>query len=125
MTGGDVETWPLNLAEKRARQVAGELVKAVEDQRKYAEAVVVAVRESQVAYDSALLRSPIENEELKYPVAMHEAWARQEATDELFEKHLAEKMEQHYRKKIDALQQILIVIQSVMKNGRALSGGQR
>ena len=122
-SGGDVETWDLPLAEARARRMAGELIQAVKDHSAYAEQAVVAIREARVAYDSALLRSKVINED--FSVAFHEAWARTEAADELFEKDLAEKLEQHHRKKIDSFQAILIVIQSVMKNARALSGGER
>lgn len=121
--GGDVEVWTLATCEARARLMAGLLKEAVEAHSGYAEQAVVAIREARVAYDQALLRSKVENEDFSIP--FHEAWARQEAADELFEKDLAEKLEQHHRKRVDAYQAILIVIQSVMKNARALSGGQR
>jgi len=122
-SGGDVETWSLNMAERRAREMAGALKQAVEDQAAYATDAVHCIRAARVAYDQALLRSKVENE--GFSVSMHEAWSRLEADEELFNKDLAEKMEQHYRKKVDAFQAILTVIMSVMKNSRALSGGQR
>lgn len=123
VSGGDVETWSLHECEQRAQRIVRELHRAVEEHAGFAEQAVVAIREARVSYDSALLRSKVENDGFSVP--FHEAWARQEATDQLFEKDLAEKLEQHHRKKVDALQSILIVIQSMMKNARALSGGQR
>lgn len=121
-SGGQIETWSLLECEARAQRIARELHAALNQHSGFAEQAVIAIREARTKYDQALLRSKAEND---FAVPFHEAWARTEAAEELFARDMAEKLEQHWRKRIDGLQQILVMIQSVMKNARALSGGQR
>lgn len=123
LSGGDVEAWPLHIAEARARMMAGALHAAIEEHADFASRAVEAKRAARVAYDTALLLSRTNND--GFSVAMHEAHARQQADQPLYESDLATQLERHHRKRVDGFQSILVVIQSCMKNSRALSGGQR